>query len=1108
MKLLTSRNGLGPNVVFNTLLMGFATFCHSLMGSGPTAFSQEQASPIESAFLSNIRQLTFEGLRAGEGYFNSDGTLMVFQSERRPDNPFFQIYLVDLQTGDIEPISPGVGKTTCSWIHPNNNLVMFSSTHGDPEARAKQKAEIEFRESGKSRRYAWDYDPTFEIYAFDRQQKTYTQLTKAEGYDAEGCYSPDGKQIVFASNRAGYDPQAELTDEQRNRFEIDPSSFMDLYIMNADGSNIRRLTNSPGYDGGPFFSPDGLKICWRRFSEDGKSAEIFTMNVDGSNELQLTRMGALSWAPFFHPSGKYLIYNTNVHGFANFELYLVAADGKSLPVRVTDTDGFDGLASFTPDGKRLTWTSGRTAKKDSQIFTADWNHEGALQALIHSGVSPSPSPMTNGSTTTLENSSKSSNEDSRAHTGTATAVADKNLDADAFRAGQEAARQTKAGFEAADVNRHIEFLSSSDLGGRTTDSVGERKALSYVAGYLSQLGLKPGNGMESLFQSFDYPAEVSFDSNSRLVETFVGEEETSLQRGVDWNPLPMSGNLDSAKRPIVFAGFGIVAAEQNGQPAYDSYADLKVDVKDKWVLVFHSAPADVAPPRKAFLEFYGSLQNKLHFARERGALGLIVIDDVAARLGDGPVRGHASYQLGLAAIAVKQQVAEGWLSTAADTIGKLKDQLDKGEAVDPFEIPDLTLATKIEAQRSSAHGQRIIARLAPANAVGPAIMIGASLDQFGNALAGHATASQELPRGADSVSGVVGLLEIAHFLTSQVKENKLVPRQEVIFAIFPGHEQALNASAQYVQALAQPTSTDSEKKFEVQMDANGAILGKDQSAPIESLESTFTYLSENHPEYVIVVKSQVAPQPAHQEAVRQLALKCGITKIRFENGNTPVSTRPLNGVIHLDRIGRLDSKLLIQGTGNSPSWSSAIESRNVVAGLPVATFSDLMYLSDASSFQSAGIPVISAFTGPHSDSLAEDTPARINASGVASISQLMGLIARGLAGSDEQLAFVAPEPKIKRDARSGAGASLGTIPSYSSDVIGVKISDVRPGAPAQKAGLKPNDIIVELAGTEIEDIQAYSDLLAELPIGKETEVVVEREGKRLTFKITPVARQR
>src|SRR5947209_15071257 len=102
----------------------------------------------EARFLSNILQLTFEGKRSGEGYFSPDGQALIFQSEREPGNPFYQIYLLDLQTGDTHRVSPGSGKTTCAFFRPGTDEVLFASTHDDPEARAKMKAELEFRASG------------------------------------------------------------------------------------------------------------------------------------------------------------------------------------------------------------------------------------------------------------------------------------------------------------------------------------------------------------------------------------------------------------------------------------------------------------------------------------------------------------------------------------------------------------------------------------------------------------------------------------------------------------------------------------------------------------------------------------------------------------------------------------------------------------------------------------------------------------------------------------------------------------------------------------------------------------------------------------------------
>ena len=120
--------------------------------------------PSESVFLSSTRQLTFAGKRSGEGYFSADGSQMIFQSEREPENPFYQIYLMDLETGDTNRVSPGIGKTTCAWIHPKGKKIMFASSHSDPEAKAKQANEIEERKTRRIRKYSWDYDENYEIW--------------------------------------------------------------------------------------------------------------------------------------------------------------------------------------------------------------------------------------------------------------------------------------------------------------------------------------------------------------------------------------------------------------------------------------------------------------------------------------------------------------------------------------------------------------------------------------------------------------------------------------------------------------------------------------------------------------------------------------------------------------------------------------------------------------------------------------------------------------------------------------------------------------------------------------------------------------------------------
>ena len=647
--------------------------------------SQQEESEAEvdseENFLSNVRQITFEGRRAGEGYFgvfadeDAGGLEMIFQSERREDNPFFQIYTLDFETGDTKMISPGYGKTTCAWLHPDRSLALYASTQYDPEAKQKQLDEIAFRESGETKRYSWDYDPTYELVAYDRKEKTYRRLTNAKGYDAEGSYSPDGKLIAFASNRNAYTD--ELSPEDQKLFDTDPSAMMEIFIMNADGSDVRQLTDTPGYDGGPFFSPDGKRICWRRFSKDGVLAEIYTMNVDGSDEQQLTKMNVMSWAPIYHPSGDYLIFTTNKHGFGNFEQYIVAADPTALsaPVRVTSTEGFDGLASFTPDGKQVTWTSNRNSKKQSQIYLADWNHEAALEALKISG---SNTDKVNQADSSEQGSEKASAE------------------------GTAAAKMGSSDFEAADIVRHVDYLCRRELGGRMTGSDGELKATAYVGAYLSHLGCQPAVD-DKYFQQFKFPTGAKLLPGNAL--SWQASDGTPVSCDEDeFIPLTFSANTKVDSADVVFAGYGIVAPKTDEFEEYDSYVHL--DVKDKWALVFRFVPEDVTPEQRQHLKFYSGLRKKLFHARQNGAVGLLVVSGPTSKVRKQlvPLRNDfAPSGSSIAAISVTDEVASQWLQSAGKELGELQEKIDNGEPAIGFRSQRAESFSKRRSQANDWH---------------------------------------------------------------------------------------------------------------------------------------------------------------------------------------------------------------------------------------------------------------------------------------------------------------------------------------------------------------------------------------------------------------------
>ena len=251
---------------------------------------------------------------------------MVFQSEREPDNPFFQIYLMDFTTGDMQRISPGIGKTTCAWIHPDGKQVLFASTHEDPEAQQKQKRRAAAAGDGNNPTLQLGLRRELRPLSFRSARRKIHEPDECAGLRCGGLLvarrTADCLRVQPRGLRAGTERRGAATFGDRPVGVRRPllHEFRRHQRASADGR--------PGYDGGPFFSPDGRRIGWRRFSEDGATAEIMTMAVDGTGpETAHSPRSAMSWAPFYHPSGQYLIFATNRHGFANFELYLVDAEG-------------------------------------------------------------------------------------------------------------------------------------------------------------------------------------------------------------------------------------------------------------------------------------------------------------------------------------------------------------------------------------------------------------------------------------------------------------------------------------------------------------------------------------------------------------------------------------------------------------------------------------------------------------------------------------------------------------------------------------------------------------------------------------------------------------
>ncbi len=1050
----------------------------------------QQAALLQAELLGEIRQLTFAGKRAGEGYFSADGSQLVFQSEREPENPFFQIYLMDRETGDVQRVSPGVGKTTCAWIHPDGSKVLFASTQFDPAAQEKQLAEIEFRESGKERRYSWDYDETYDLVEYDVKTGDYKQLTTETGYDAEGSYSPNGEFICFASNRRAY--HGELSPEEQKLFELDPASAMELYIMRSDGTEVRRLTDAIGYDGGPFFSPDGEQICWRRFGKDGATAEIMLMNLDGTQQRAITQLGAMSWAPFFHPSGDYLIFATNIHGFSNFELYMVDAQGSHEPVRVSYREGFDGLPVFTPDGQSLVWTSNGGGSQ-SQLYEASWNDAQARKLLALDADNSTIDPEAAGSS--------------------------------ALEIAAEAARNTSSGFSASDVGRHVDYLCRPELGGRLTGTPGEIKATAYVAAYLESLGLEPAGRDGTFFQEFEFVSNVKLGTENSLL---LGEQEFAVNE--DWRPVFFSqeGQVDPTE--VVCAGYGIVAPAEGNQEEYDSYVHL--DVTDKWVLVFRQMPQDISPERRQHLARFSGSRYKAMVARDRGAKGLIFVSGPTSQIRSRLIPLELDGTLGgssLAVVSVTDALAESWFRASGHDIAKLQKELDAGQPQMGFVLDGLKLSANIDIEPVNSRGRNVLALLPAVDSpTKEMVLVGAHIDHLGKGSGGGSLAKDDeiggVHRGADdNASGVASVLEIAQYLAGSVQSGKLKPKRDVLIAAWSGEELGLRGSQAFAQDFAElfPDRVHMESPHVHAHDAHHAHDadhghgqphasggGAAPASPVVpatpavpgsrnphagAAEDPHAGAAEDESSPGIGHSSQTQPASGHSASAVSTA---------------PTSLFPMiSACVNLDMVGRLRDNLVLQGIGSSPYWKLAIERRNAVVRLPLTLQDDCNLPTDASTFFLRGVPILSAFTGSHAEyHTPRDVPELLNYEGAADVARLMALITRDLVLSEQAPEFV--DQPAAPEMRANLTAYLGTVPDYAQgDIKGVKLSGVTKGAPAAEGGMQGGDIIIELAGKKIDNIYDYTYSIEALKVGQPTTIKVQRGEKVLELTITPASRK-
>ncbi len=489
--------------------------------------------------LADVRQLTAGGENA-EAYFSPDGSELVLQSTHG-EYACDQIFRLPLSDpASLSLVSTGTGRTTCAYFTADGERILFSSTHAADAACPAVP--------DRSRGYVWPLYAGYEIYSAAPDGSDLKALTSTGVYDAEATVCPVDGSIVFTSMRDG---------------------DLELYRMDADGGNVRRLTEAPGYDGGAFFSRDCSRIVWRASRPSGAALdeyrallaeglvrpgelEIWVANADGSDPRQVTYLGGANFAPYFFPAGDRILFSTNHHDprGREFDIFAIDIDGTGLE-RITFTEGFDGFPMFSPDGSLLAFASNRNqrAPGETDVYVARW-------VDAEENVIP--------------------------------AAADRFLD-------------------------DVRWLADDARQGRGLGTPGLTAAADWLAARFADIGLEPAGTAGTYRQRFD--AVVSVATGPATAITVEGE-----RLAPDEFMIPGFSARTAAAGDVAFAGWGI-ASDEHG---VDDYAGI--DAAGKVVLVRRFTPTDGVFEDEEVQRRLGDIRFKAFAARERGAVGLLVAD--------------------------------------------------------------------------------------------------------------------------------------------------------------------------------------------------------------------------------------------------------------------------------------------------------------------------------------------------------------------------------------------------------------------------------------------------------------------------------------------------
>ena len=273
---------------------------------------------------------------AGEAYFSSNGKQLIVLAKTE-DVPTSQVFIVDLKSKRMHRLLKHEGEDACPYFSPDGQGVVFASTLHDPS-------------KGGNYSKPDDYPTAAEIYIARADGTGLKRLTFNDAYEAESSFSPDGKKILFTSNRDGN---------------------LELYLMNTNGSEQTRLTFTEDLqEEGAFFMPNGKEIVYRAWEKENPNhvSQIYIIGAHGKNNRPITHDAAFNWSPYPSPDGRRIVYASDRDERGNYEIYLMNVDGTEIR-RLTFNEKFDSFPVFAPDGRTINFTSIR--RGPPQVYLMD-----------------------------------------------------------------------------------------------------------------------------------------------------------------------------------------------------------------------------------------------------------------------------------------------------------------------------------------------------------------------------------------------------------------------------------------------------------------------------------------------------------------------------------------------------------------------------------------------------------------------------------------------------------------------------------------------------------------------------------------------------------------